>query len=82
MGTRRELFSFAFSNRFPKRTVRKKKNGRSEHQKRHKKNPDGRSVSRKNQVVILIFVMKWARLFLKAVLFFRPTFSVVGLSLW
>ena len=25
MGTRRELFSFAFSNRFPKRTVRKKR---------------------------------------------------------
>lgn len=82
MGTRRELFSFAFSNRFPKRTVRKKKNGRSEHQERHKKNPNGRSVSRKNPVGILIFVMKKACLFWQAVLFFRPTFSAVGLSLW
>ena len=82
MGTRRELFSFAFSNRFPKRTVWKKRTDDLNTKKGTKKNLDGRSVSRKNPVGILIFVTKGGYLFWQAVLFFRPIFSAIGLSLW
>ena len=82
MGTRRELFFLCVLKLVSKMNGPEKKNGQSEHKESHKKNPDGRSVSRKNPVGMLIFVTKGACLFLQAVLFFRPTFSAIGLSLW